>query len=112
MCILTAEAIHTLFVGVYTEPAAKLPKRKQHSLAFRETEPEVESLFVDYYLAECLAQEIGMKGKGSEPGKERQHIQSNASLSWCQFSIETQPDAVTLGHISQEAAWKEGRLSS
>lgn len=57
LCILTAEAIHTSFVGVYTEPAAKLPKRKQHSLAFRETEPEVERLFVDYYLAECLAQD-------------------------------------------------------
>lgn len=46
-----------------------------------------------------------MKGKRSETEEEREHIQTYASSSWYQFSIKTQPDAVTLGHISQEAAW-------
>lgn len=97
--------IHTVPVGIYMEPAAKLMKSKQHYLAFTQTEPEAESLFANNYLAECMAKEAREKGKGNGI-REREHMQSNVSPSWCQFSIKTQSIAVTLGDISQEAAWE------
>lgn len=97
--------IHTLLVGIYMEPAAKFMKSKQHYVAFTKTEPEAENLFAHNYLAECTAREIKMRGKGNGIG-EREHIQSNASPSWCQFSIKIQPIAVTFEDISQEAAWE------
>ena len=48
-----------------------------------------------------------MRDKRSETEKEREHIQSNASPNWGQFSIITQPNAVTFGDISQNAAWNQ-----
>lgn len=65
------------------EKAAELRKHKNCDNRFhKRTEAKAESLFANNCLAGCFAEEIRLRGKGSEIDKEEKQKQSDASPSW------------------------------